>query len=225
MDDSESCKVVLLGESGVGKTSIITQFTEETFSEEQQSTSGATFSSKEISCLGGKKNLKFEIWDTAGQEKYRALSKMFYKDAAAAVLVYDITRKASFEEIKNYWANEIKEYSPKKIVLAIAANKSDLFEKEEVDKSAELFSFRILMAESVATAIDALSVCIAFPTLPLNPYLSCFIICMCTFIICLAGHGLGKKLGMLLKDKALAFGGVILILIGLKTLVEHLGLF
>ena len=101
----------------------------------------------------------------------------------------------------------------------------DSFEKEEVDKSVELFSFKILMAESVATAIDALSVGIALPTLPLNPYLSCLIICMCTFIICLAGHGLGKKLGMLLKDKALAFGGVILILIGLKTLVEHLGLF
>ncbi|MCQ2817441.1 MAG: GTP-binding protein [archaeon] len=134
MDDAESCKVVLLGESGVGKTSIITQFTEEMFSEEQQSTTGATFSSKEISCLHGKRNLKFEIWDTAGQEKYRALSKMFYKDAAAAVLVYDITRKSSFEEVKNYWANEIKEYSPKKIVLAIAANKSDLFEQEEVNE-------------------------------------------------------------------------------------------
>ena len=60
MDDPESCKVVLLGESGVGKTSIINQFTEETFSEEQQSTSGATFSSKEVTCLGGKKILKFE---------------------------------------------------------------------------------------------------------------------------------------------------------------------
>lgn len=134
MDNEESCKVVLLGESGVGKTSIITQFTEEFFSEEQQSTTGATFSSKEVMCLGDQRKLKFEIWDTAGQEKYRALSKMFYKDAAAAILVYDITRKTSFDEIKNYWANEIKEYSPKKIVLAIAANKSDLYENEQVDE-------------------------------------------------------------------------------------------
>lgn len=132
--DFESLKVVLLGESGVGKTSIITQFTEEMFTEEQQSTTGATFSSKELSCLNDTRKVKFEIWDTAGQEKYRALSKMFYKDASSAILVYDITRKTSFDELKNYWANEIKEYSPKKIVLAIAANKSDLYENEEVDE-------------------------------------------------------------------------------------------
>ena len=132
--ESESCKVVLLGESGVGKTSIITQFTEEIFTEDQQSTTGATFSSKEVLCLNDTRKIKFEIWDTAGQERYRALSKMFYKDAAAAILVYDITRKTSFDEIKNYWANEIKEHSPKKIVLAIAANKSDLYEIEQVDE-------------------------------------------------------------------------------------------
>lgn len=100
----------------------------------------------------------------------------------------------------------------------------DSFEKENIDKEEELFSFKVLMAESVATAIDALSVGIALPTLSLNPYISCLIICLCTFIICLVGHGMGKKIGMLLKDKALAFGGIILILIGLKTFLEHMGI-
>ncbi|MDO4197574.1 MAG: manganese efflux pump [Erysipelotrichaceae bacterium] len=100
----------------------------------------------------------------------------------------------------------------------------DSFEKDDLSESGEMFSFKILMAESVATAIDALSVGIALPALPLNPYLSCLVICMCTFIICLIGHGLGKQLGMLLKNKALALGGIILILIGLKTLIEHLGI-
>ena len=57
----------------------------------------------------GGKTIKFEIWDTAGQEKYRALTKIFYKDAAVAILVYDITRRKSFDEIKNYWYNQIKE--------------------------------------------------------------------------------------------------------------------
>ena len=107
----ESFKVVLVGESGVGKTSIITQFIDQTFQEDQQSTTGGTFSTKSVIC-DNTKILKFEIWDTAGQERYRALTKMFYKDANAAVLVYDITRKDSFEELQNYWAQQIKE-SPK----------------------------------------------------------------------------------------------------------------
>ena len=129
----ESFKVVLVGESGVGKTSIITQFIEQTFQEDIQSTTGGTFSTKSVVCDGGKV-LKFEIWDTAGQEKYRSLTTMFYKDANAAVMVYDVTRADSFEEIKNYWSNQIKDNSPENIILAIAANKSDLIEQETVDE-------------------------------------------------------------------------------------------
>ena len=131
--DQESYKVVLLGESGVGKTSIITQFIDETFMEDQQSTNGATFSTKMVTCSNGKQ-IKFDIWDTAGQEKYRALTKMFYKDASAAILVYDITRQESFNELKTYWAEQIRDNSPKKIVLGVAANKSDLLEQEAVDE-------------------------------------------------------------------------------------------
>ena len=134
MSDIESFKVVLVGESGVGKTSIITKFIDETFQEDQQSTTGGTFSTKSVICDGGK-ILKFEIWDTAGQERYRALTKMFYKDANAAIMVYDITRKDSFEELKNYWSEQIKESSPEGIILVIAANKSDLFEHEAIDES------------------------------------------------------------------------------------------
>jgi Ras-related protein Rab-22 len=130
----KSFKVVLVGESGVGKTSIITKFIDETFQEDQQSTTGGTFSTKSVICDGGK-ILKFEIWDTAGQERYRALTKMFYKDANAAIMVYDITRKDSFEELKNYWSEQIKESSPEGIILVIAANKSDLFEHEAIDES------------------------------------------------------------------------------------------
>ena len=129
----ESFKVVLVGESGVGKTSIITQFIDQTFQEDQQSTTGGTFSTKSVICDGGK-ILKFEIWDTAGQERYRSLTTMFYKDANAAVMVYDVTRAESFEELKNYWAGQIKESSPENIILVIAANKSDLIEHEKVDE-------------------------------------------------------------------------------------------
>jgi Ras-related protein Rab-5C len=133
MSEIESFIVVLVGESGVGKTSIITQFIDQTFQEDQQSTTGGTFSTKSVVCDNGK-TLKFEIWDTAGQERYRSLTKMFYKDANAAVLVFDITRKDSFEELQNYWAQQIKECSPPQIILAVAANKSDLIGKEAVDE-------------------------------------------------------------------------------------------
>ena len=139
MDDSncESVKIVLLGESGVGKTSILAQLMDQEYNDEQTSTTGATFSTKTMN----DKALCFEIWDTAGQEKYRALTKMFYKDAAAAILVYDITRAESFEELKNYWAEQVKDNAPKKIVLAVAANKSDLIDSEKVDeKSGRAFA-------------------------------------------------------------------------------------
>ena len=71
---------------------------------------------------------------TAGQERYRALTKIFYKDANAAILVYDITRKDSFEELQTYWAEQIKEYAPPNIILAVVGNKSDLAAEEEVDE-------------------------------------------------------------------------------------------
>ena len=158
MSDSESFKVVLVGESGVGKTSIITQFIDQTFQEDQQSTTGGTFSTKSVKCDG--KTLKFEIWDTAGQERYRSLTKMFYKDANAAVLVYDITRKESFEELENYWAGQIRESSPEKIILAVAANKSDLIDKEEVDEeSARGFADRIgaIFVSTTATQVESIN--------------------------------------------------------------------
>ena len=104
-----SCKVVLIGESGVGKTSIINRFTSNTFRSQQLPTTAANFVTKLVIMEDENKSIKFEIWDTAGQEKYRSLAKVFYKNAAVCILVYDITRKSSFEEIKKFWVNEIKQ--------------------------------------------------------------------------------------------------------------------
>ena len=115
-EGAQTCKVVLLGESGVGKTCIIARFINNTFEENLISTTGASYAGKTMTFdeFGGK-GIKFEIWDTAGQEKYRSLTKIFYKDAGAAILVYDITRKESYEEIQKYWINQIKEFAPKNI--------------------------------------------------------------------------------------------------------------
>ena len=126
-------KVVLLGEAGVGKTSIISQFIEQIFEEDLQSSTGGSYSSKTLTFNNGK-NIKLEIWDTAGQERYRALSKLFYNNAYAAILVYDITKKSTYDEIKNYWILQIKESAPKEIIISIAANKADLLEVEQVNE-------------------------------------------------------------------------------------------
>ena len=111
---SKVSKVVLLGESGVGKTCIINRFINDSFSEDEKSSAIPTFTVKIMKFEDGK-NIKFEIWDTAGQEKYRALNKLFYTDARVAILVYDITKKNTFEEIQKYWYNQIKEFAAKDI--------------------------------------------------------------------------------------------------------------
>ena len=136
MEGSDSkvpgCKVVLLGDSGVGKTCIISRYISGTFDENSATTNGASYCSKSISYDKLGKNLLLDIWDTAGQEKYKALTKFFYKDAAVCILVYDITRRESYENLKNYWYSQLKENSGTDIVLGVAGNKCDLYESEDV---------------------------------------------------------------------------------------------
>ena len=98
------------------------------------------------------------------------------------------------------------------------------FEKEEIKEKSEEFTFRIMIMESIATSIDALSSGIVLSSFSISPYLTCFIIFIVTFILCIIAHRLGKHIGLLLKDKATILGGVILILIGVKTVLEHLNI-
>ena len=117
---SEICKVVLLGESSVGKTCIITRFVDDEFDKEIISTTGASYANKTLKFKDyNNKEILFEIWDTAGQEKYRSLTQLFYKDASIAILVYDITNEESYNELKNYWVNQIIEFAPKDISIIL----------------------------------------------------------------------------------------------------------
>jgi small GTP-binding protein len=129
------CKVVLLGDSGVGKTCIISRYIQGTFMKNCNSTNGASYCSKNVRFENLGKNLLLDIWDTAGQEKYKALTKFFYKDAAVCILVYDITRKETFDNLKNFWYSQLKENSGSNVVLGVAGNKCDLYESEEVKES------------------------------------------------------------------------------------------
>ena len=123
-------KLVFIGDSGVGKTCIISRFLKGTFEHNINSTDGASYASKSIDVNG--KSLVLDIWDTAGQERYKSLTKFFYKGAKMAILVYDITRKESFDNIKSFWYNQIKEYGDEGILLGIAGNKSDKYDEEAV---------------------------------------------------------------------------------------------
>lgn len=125
-------KVVLLGSSGVGKSSIIFRYVSNEWDEHQQTTLGAAFMDKQLDYRGVR--FKFQIWDTAGQEKYAPLAQMYYRDANVAILVYDITNKDSFMGLKT-WNNELAEKGPKNIVLAVVGNKCDLKDKGQVTAS------------------------------------------------------------------------------------------
>ncbi|XP_048363820.1 ras-related protein Rab-31 [Eublepharis macularius] len=122
-------KVCLLGDTGVGKSSIVCRFVQDHFDHNISPTIGASFMTKTVPC--GNELHKFLIWDTAGQERFHSLAPMYYRGSAAAVIVYDITKQDSFHTLKK-WVKELKEHGPENIVMAIAGNKCDLSDIREV---------------------------------------------------------------------------------------------
>ena len=147
------CKVVLLGDSGVGKTCIISRYISGTFESNTASTNGASYASKIVKYDQLGKTLSLDIWDTAGQEKYKALTKFFYKDAAVAILVYDITRKESFDSLRDYWYTQLQQNGGKNLVLGVAGNKCDMYEKEAVpENEAREFANKINAIFSLTSA-------------------------------------------------------------------------
>lgn len=125
-------KTVLLGETATGKSSLVLRFVTNTFDKYSESTIGASFMSKVLTLDGTP--IKYQIWDTAGQEKYHSLAPMYYRGAAAAIIVYDITRSSSFATLKA-WVRELQQLGPENIVIAVCGNKADLEDKREVDTS------------------------------------------------------------------------------------------
>merc|ERR1711981_1389877 len=123
-------KLVLLGDSAVGKSSLVLRFVRGQFFEYQESTIGAAFLTQNVSL--NDYTVKFEIWDTAGQERYHSLAPMYYRGAAAAVVVYDITNADSFSRAKS-WVKELQRQGSPNIVIALTGNKCDLASKRKVE--------------------------------------------------------------------------------------------
>lgn len=122
-------KLVLLGDSAVGKSSLVLRFVRGQFFEYQESTIGAAFLTQTVAL--NDTTVKFEIWDTAGQERYHSLAPMYYRGAAAAIVVYDITKEESFTRAKD-WVKELQRGGSPNIVIALAGNKTDLSIKRKV---------------------------------------------------------------------------------------------
>ena len=155
MEINNGYKVVLLGESGVGKTCIIEQFISGKFDDNTIATLTAQFYRKTFE-FPGDKNITLDIWDTAGQEKFRALTRIFYKNAKAVILVYDITYNRSFDEIKNYWYEQVKQNCHSDVIIAIAANKCDLYEQRQVsDEEGEKYAESINAIFAATSAKNA----------------------------------------------------------------------
>ncbi|KAL8249265.1 hypothetical protein R6Q59_006133 [Mikania micrantha] len=116
-------KLVLIGDSGVGKSNLLSRFTRNEFNLETKSTIGVEFATRSLNVDG--KVIKAQIWDTAGQERYRAITSAYYRGAVGALLVYDVTRHATFENIAR-WLKELRDHTDPNIVVMLIGNKSDL---------------------------------------------------------------------------------------------------
>ncbi|XP_047960701.1 ras-related protein RABF2b-like [Salvia hispanica] len=124
-----NAKLVLLGDVGAGKSSLVLRFVKGQFVEFQESTIGAAFFSQTVAV--NEATVKFEIWDTAGQERYHSLAPMYYRGAAAAIIVYDITNQASFDRAKK-WVQELQAQGNPNMVMALAGNKADMLDGRAV---------------------------------------------------------------------------------------------
>jgi len=124
-------KVVLVGDSFVGKTNIMSKYLKNEFHEDSKATVGVEFGSKQFIIEGH--TIKAQIWDTAGQERYKAITSAYYKGAKGAFIVYDITRKNSFEAVEK-WVSDVTAVADKKITIVLIGNKSDLEDQRQVTK-------------------------------------------------------------------------------------------
>ena len=122
-------KYIIIGNSSVGKSCITMRYIHDSFNEEFKTTIGVEFGSKNVTIKG--KIYKIQIWDTAGEETFRSITRAYYKNSVCACIVYDITNRNSFLDVKS-WLDDCKKQSPKTVILVLIGNKIDLEEQREV---------------------------------------------------------------------------------------------
>ncbi|KAF9953113.1 Ras- protein Rab-11A [Mortierella alpina] len=154
-------KIVLIGESSVGKTNILSRFTRNEFTLESKSTIGIEFATPQSIEIEGKV-IKAQIWDTAGQERYRAITAAFYRGAVGALLVYDISKLSTFHSLER-WLSELREHADNSSVIMLIGNKSDLKHLRAVPtEEARLFAEKNNLLFLETSALDGTNIGAAF---------------------------------------------------------------
>ncbi|CAL0306565.1 unnamed protein product [Lupinus luteus] len=155
-------KIVLIGDSAVGKSQILARFSRNEFSLDSKSTIGVEFQTRTL--VIDHKSVKAQIWDTAGQERYRAVTSAYYRGAAGAMLVYDITKRPTFDHIPR-WLEELRNHADKNIVIILIGNKSDLESQRDVPtEDAKEFAEKEGLFFLETSALQATNVESAFTT-------------------------------------------------------------
>ncbi|KAH7107231.1 GTPase of the Ypt/Rab family [Auriculariales sp. MPI-PUGE-AT-0066] len=155
-------KVVIVGDSATGKTNLLSRFTRNEFSLDSKSTIGVDFATKFLNC--DSKTIKAQLWDTAGQDRYRAITAAYYRGAVGALLVYDITRRQTFESLSR-WLKELRDYADANAVIMLVGNKCDLTHIRAVStEEATTFASENGLSFIETSALDATNVSEAFTT-------------------------------------------------------------
>lgn len=150
MQSLRTIKVVTLGDVSVGKTSLIKRYVDNEFYQEEQSTIGSVYMEKIINY--GDSLYKLQIYDTAGQERFQSIAKLYYQKADVALLLYDITNQDTFDTLKN-WNAEVMKNAPSKVIRIVVGNKIDLLEKEAIDQeTAEKYAKNVNALFSLVSA-------------------------------------------------------------------------
>lgn len=153
-------KVVLIGESGVGKSNLLSRFTKNEFSHDSRTTIGVEFSTRTVQL--DNYTIKAQIWDTAGLERYRAITSAYYRGAVGALLVYDITKQMSYESAER-WLKELYDHADPHIVVMLVGNKADMESHRTVSqKDAALFAEKHCLKFMETSALDSTNVEAAF---------------------------------------------------------------
>ncbi|KAI8361754.1 small GTPase [Blakeslea trispora] len=153
-------KVVLIGDSGVGKTNLLSKFTRNEFNMESKSTIGVEFATRSVQV--DSKTVKAQIWDTAGQERYRAITSAYYRGAVGALLVYDISKYNTYENVMR-WLKELRDHADANIVVMLVGNKSDLRHLRAVPtEEAKQFAAENGLSFIETSALDSSNVELAF---------------------------------------------------------------
>ncbi|EAA65753.1 hypothetical protein AN0347.2 [Aspergillus nidulans FGSC A4] len=153
-------KVVLIGDSGTGKSNLLSRFTRNEFNLDSKSTIGVEFATRSIQV--DSKTIKAQIWDTAGQERYRAITSAYYRGAVGALLVYDISKHQTYDNV-NRWLKELRDHADSNIVIMLVGNKSDLRHLRAVPtEEAKQFASENNLSFIETSALDASNVELAF---------------------------------------------------------------